>query len=391
MKKPLLIHRYLFKEMITPFFLSLAVATFILLLAKIVELTDMVVTRGVGMGVVARLLLYAMPYFFVFTVPMATLLGVLLGFLRLSSDNEIIALRAAGVSLRSLLPPVAALALFAWMLTQGLSLWVLPWGHNQFENVVFEVAHSRADLALRERVFLDSFGKMTMYVNRLPGERLMQDIFIVDERDPEKVNTVVAKRGRLFPGKDGHVILRLYEGTMHGVDTSLRSARNASFDTYDIQLETGVMNNAQRQGKHRKEMYLGELLAEMDKNATDERKYTLLDMEFQQRFAYPFSCLVMALIALPLGTHWQGGRSWGVIAALAVFLVYYLMLSLAWSLGDTGFYPPKIGVWMPNIAFGILGFFMFKAEVSEKPLPILDALGNLPSLIMAKRHKNLEE
>ena len=96
MLKPLIIQRYVFKEMVAPFCLSLAVATFILLLAKIMELTDLVVTRGVGLDVVLRLLYYVMPYFLVFTVPMATLLGVLLGFMRMSVDNEVTALKAAG-------------------------------------------------------------------------------------------------------------------------------------------------------------------------------------------------------------------------------------------------------------------------------------------------------
>jgi lipopolysaccharide export system permease protein len=74
--------------MVGPFFTSLGVFTFVLLMAKIMELTDLVVTKGVGLDVVLQLLLYTLPYFFVFTIPMATLLGVLLAFLRLSSDRK---------------------------------------------------------------------------------------------------------------------------------------------------------------------------------------------------------------------------------------------------------------------------------------------------------------
>lgn len=394
MPGPRIIERYLFKEMLGPFFLSLAVSIFILLLAKIMELTDLVVSRGVELGVVARLLLYTMPYFFVFAVPMATLLGVLLGFMRLSADNEVTAAKAAGISLSRLLPPVAVLALLAWGGTQILTIWTLPWGHNQFENLIYEVGHTRADLALRERAFLDSFKKLVIYINRLPGGGVMEDVFIVDERDPKRVHTVVAKRGKLFPGKNGKVTLRLYDGTVHGVSPDFKTAQNAEFKTYDVTMDAGAMTRVKRTDKHRKEMSLGELMAKMGQARLDKkngpRELILLDMEFQQRFAYPFSCLVMALIGLPLGTHWRSGRSWGVITALGVFLLYYLMLSLAWSLGDTGVYPPKIGIWMPNVVMGLLGVLIFRCELKEIPLPVLDSLGNLPAIISRRRGRASE-
>ena len=383
----MIMYRYLLGELLGPFVLSLSVATFVLLLAKIMELTDLVVTKGVSLGVVGRLLLYTLPYFFVFAVPMATLLGVLLGFMRMSADNEITALKASGVSLSRLLPPVAVLALVAWAGTQALTVWALPWGHNQFENLIFEVGQSRADLALRERTFVDSFKGLVIYINRLPGEGILQDVFIVDERDPKKAHAVVAKRGKLFPARKGKITLRLYDGTVHAVGPNLKTAQNAAFKTYDVTVDAGRFMTAQRGEKHRKEMNMDELSAAMAKTKPDSREYDLMDMELQQRFAYPFSCLVMALIGLPLGTHWRSGRSWGVVTALAVFLIYYLMLSMAWSLGDTGVYPPKIGVWMPNLVFGVLGVIIFRAELREKPLPILDGLGNLPSMLAQRRRQ----
>ena len=376
MARPRIIHRYLFWEMAAPFGLSLLVCTCALLLAKIMELTDLVVTRGVGLEVVGRLLLYTMPYFLVFTVPMATLLGVLLGLLRLSADNELTALKSAGVGLYQLLPPVGVLALAAWLGTSVLALWVLPWGNHQFESLVFQVMKSRADLILRERTFLDSFKGLLIYVNRLPAPGVMEQVFIVDERDPNRVQTIVAKRGRIFPSRGGRMMVRLYQGTVHVVGSDLKSAQNATFRTYDITLDTSHFTSPRRRGKkHRKEMYLGELLAEMRRTPAGTREARLLAMEFQQRFAYPFACLVMALIGVPLGTHWRGGRSWGTMAALAVFLAYYLMLSLAWSLSETGLYPPNLGVWMPNLIVGVLGLVFLRRESRGQPFPVLDTLG----------------
>ncbi len=385
MPRVLLIHRYVFRELLGPFLLSLAVATFVLLLAKIMELTDLVVTRGVGLEVVGRLLLYTLPYFFVFAVPMATLLGVLLGFMRLSSDNEITALKAAGVSLGRLVWPVVLLAFLTWGATQAMSIWALPWGHNQFENLVFDVGQKRADLVLKERTFIDSFPGLVIYINRLPGQGALQDVFIVDQRDPLRAHTVVAKRGRLFPIREGRITIRLYDGTVHAVAPDFQTAQNAKFDSYDVSIDAEGMVAARRTTKHRKEMGLAELVQALDHANPASREHALIDMELQQRFAYPFSCLIMAILGLPLGTHWRSGRSFGVIVALTIFLVYYLMLSLAWSLGDTAYYPPKLGVWLPNLLFGLFGAWLLRNEVRERPLPLLDGLGNLPLLLAQRR------
>ncbi len=380
-----IIHRYLFREMLGPFFVSLGVFTFVLLLAKIMELTDLVVSRGVGLDVVGRLLSYTLPYLFVFTLPMATLLGVLLAFLRLSGDNEITALKAAGVGLMQLVPPVAAVALLAWAATSALAIWALPWGNHKFENLIFTVAQAKADLALKERVFLDNFPGLVIYINRLPGDGQMQDVFIVDERDPTRAYTVVAKRGRIYPSSGGKIVVRLYEGTIHGVGAQLKTAQTAQFESYDVTMEAPGFGGARRTSKHEKEMMLDELIAEMAKEAPGSKRYYLLDMELQKKFTLPFSCLVMALIGLPLGSHSRSGRSWGVAVALAVFFTYYLMLSAAWSFGVSGAYPPKVGMWVPNLFFGLLGLVMFNRERREAPIPILDNLNKIPALFSRLR------
>lgn len=381
MFRPRIIHRYLLREMVGPFFISLGVFTFMLLIAKIMELTDLVVTRGVGLDVVGRLLIYTLPYFFVFTIPMATLLGVLLSFLRLSGDMEVVALKAAGVSPYTFLPPVAVLAVGAWLATSALAFWGMPWGNHQFENLVFKVARANTDLALKERVFMDTFPGMVIYLSRLPGDGQMEDLFIVDEREQGRIHTIVAKRGKLFPCQNERLILRLYDGTIHSVGQDLRSAQTAAFVTYDITVDASTLASAHRTTKHEKEMYFGELLEQLDKLPKDSIRYYLVQMEVYKKFSVPFACLIMALIGLPLGMHSRGGRSWGVAIALVVFLSYYLMLSAAWSFGETGDYPPALGMWLPNLLLGLLAVELFRREVNERPLAILDILGGLPLTI----------
>jgi lipopolysaccharide export system permease protein len=387
-----IIQRYLFVEMLSPFFISLLVATFVLFISKIIELTDLVVTRGVGLDVVGQLLLFTLPYFIVHTVPMASLLGVLLGFLRLSGDNEVTALKSAGVSLRQLLPPAMGLALFAWALTTFFTIWVLPWGNHKFESLVFSVAQERADLALRERVFMDTLSGLVIYINRLPGPGEMEDVFIVDERDPQKRYTVTAKTGKIFPAKDGQITMRLFDGIIMNVEPKLKTSQNAKFSTYDVYIDaTDVSTGNEKRTKHVKEMTLGELYEEMQKYEPGSRKALRAEIELQQKFALPVACLIMALIGVTLGTHWKSGRSWGVAIALVVFITYYLMFSMSWNYGDTGYYPPLLGVWLPNLVFLLVGLELFRREQKELPFPLLDSLDRMPQIIASFMQRSQRE
>ncbi|MDY6850492.1 MAG: LptF/LptG family permease, partial [Thermodesulfobacteriota bacterium] len=93
---------YLIRELLPPFFVNLLVFTFVLLLAKVLELTELVVVKGVEPATIMKLLGYSIPFLLSLTIPMSTLLAVLLTFLRLSGDNEITVLKSAGVSLYKL-------------------------------------------------------------------------------------------------------------------------------------------------------------------------------------------------------------------------------------------------------------------------------------------------
>ncbi|MDR1396646.1 MAG: LptF/LptG family permease, partial [Desulfarculales bacterium] len=151
--KPSIISGYIFREILSPFFVSLGVFTFVLLMARGMQMTSLIVSRGLGMDIVALLFFYVMPYFFVFTIPMATMLGILLGLLRMNSNNEITVLKSSGLSLWQMLPPVAALAFLAWLACSALSFWAMPWADYQFEQLLLRTARERADLALQDRVF----------------------------------------------------------------------------------------------------------------------------------------------------------------------------------------------------------------------------------------------
>src|SRR5262249_34990007 len=125
-----ILHRYLFREILVPFALGLGIFTFVLLLARLLKLVELLVNRGVPAAQVAQVFLLLLPAFLEVTVPMAMLLAILVAFGRLSADTEITAMRSSGVSLYQLIPPVATFVALVTIATGALSCWARPWANR---------------------------------------------------------------------------------------------------------------------------------------------------------------------------------------------------------------------------------------------------------------------
>ena len=92
-------------------------------------------------------------------------------------------------------------------------------------------------------------------------------------------------------------------------------------------------------------------------------------MKFHEKFSIPFACLALGLLAIPLGLQSKTDkRSLGIMLGLVLFLLYYLMLTIGWSFGQTGIYPPIIGMWVPNVVMGGFGLFLLIRSAKDRPL-----------------------
>ena len=372
MKTNTIISRYIFQEMIPPFIINMVFFTFMFLMTRILEITDMIVNYGVNIWTVIKMLGFTMPFFLQFIIPMSVMMAVLLTFLKMSSDNEILALKAGGVSIYRLLPPVFMFALVGVVLTGITAIYGLPIGRTAIKNLLYDVAVNNSEVGLKPRTFNDAFSGVMLYVNRIePSTRTLLDVFIEDQRSEDVVSTVVSPRGRLFSEPDTGVFqLRLYNGSINQVDVKNRSAHTVQFETYDIRLDIQKAVGVYRGGpKNQEEMSVPELLDYLHKAGKKDDRYFLTLMEFHKKFSLPFSCLFLALLAVPLGIQSRHAkRSFGIGLGLVFFLFYYLMLSAGWVFGETGSYPPFIGMWVPNLVVGGIGFFLLVRNANERPV-----------------------
>ena len=374
MKINSIIYRYIFREFLPPFGINLVFLTFIFLMTRILDITNLVVNYRLSLWKIVLLIVYTMPYFLEFVIPMSIMMAVLLTFLRLSGDNEIVALKSGGVSIYRLLPPVFFFCLLGWLLTSFMAIYGLPWGRLSLKELSYNVASANVGIALKERTFNDGFKDIMLYVGRIDmkNNRLI-NVFIEDQRTENVVSTVVAPSGKLLSDAENYKFhMRLFDGAINQVNLAEKAARTVKFDTYDISLDLKrALVRARGGPKDEEEMSLSELRQAIRQVVKKDAQFYLTLMEFHKKFSIPFSCFVLGLLAVPLGIQSKAStRSYGIGLGLAFFLIYYIMLSAGWVFGEAGIYPPLIGMWVPNIVMGAIGLYILKKTTKERSVRI---------------------
>lgn len=346
-----IIDRYILREMVVPFLLGLAVFTSILLIIRILKLVELVVNRGVPLSQMALIFSYILPAFLELTVPMALLLAILVAFGRLSSDSEVIALRAAGVSLFRLMVPVAAFAAVIALLTLWLSITARPWGNSHLRTGLYEIVKTRAVAGIKPKVFNDEFKNLVIYVDRVrPASDLLEGVLVSDTRDASMHNTVYAESARLVTNEARHTLtLRLQNGGIYSTGRG-EGYQDTRFITYDITLDlNAALAQLRNREKDASEMTRTELQhAIAAKQARGEPAH-VERVEAARKFAIPFACLVFAALGVPLGIQpSRSVHSRGFSLSLVLIFVYYLLLTFGQNLGERGAVPPLVAVWLPN-------------------------------------------
>jgi lipopolysaccharide export system permease protein len=190
----------------------------------------------------------------------------------------------------------------------------------------------------------------------------MEGVFIFDQRDPGISNTIIARKGSIMSDpKKMSINLHLIDGSSFMVSKDLDSSKRLRFQSYDLRIELeDIMNRFSSQKKGRKEMSISELRSHLKKVKKATVKHNILVIELQRKFSIPFACLLLGLIGFPLGLMMRAKRrSWGIALSIVIFVVYYILLSAADSLGETGALNPVIAMWIPNMVLAAATFILF--------------------------------
>jgi len=380
--------RYLLVEELIPFFVSLLVLTLVLFLGKTMRYTKLLFITGSGLADFGKLLLYLIPYLFAFTIPMATLIAILLAFARVANDNELTAMKAAGISFYQTIPPVAVLAGFAWVVTLALSNFVLPHANSAFKRTVLDMARSRGQLILKERIFNDQFAGLVFFINSIsPDGKHLRKVFISDSRSPETKSSIVAEEGFVVPSPDGkRMTLRLLRGQIFRVEAEMNSLQTIRFQNYDFNLDLDSFALGDKEfRKAERDLGLTELRQALASTKVNSKKHNRLSYEFHKRLSLPFACIVLGFLAAPLSVQSRtGSRLSGVVIGIVLFLLYYVFVSAAKALGEGGFYPPAVGLWLPNFIFSILAIVLWIKTARESPFKPIVVVQRFVGLVTSR-------
>jgi lipopolysaccharide export system permease protein len=187
--------------MLSPFFLSMAVLLFVLLLQRLFQLADLVVSKGATLASTAMVFAYTLPGSLVITIPMSLVVASLTTFARLSSDSEITAMKASRISLYQMIKPVFLFALLAFSVAAFTSLFLVPGAKAALKAQLFSMVKSRALVGIEPGVFSNSFEGMVIYVDKMDPQDNLEGVCISDERSQEPC-TIVARQAHCGPAGD---------------------------------------------------------------------------------------------------------------------------------------------------------------------------------------------
>lgn len=361
---------YIIREIFSLFLLGIIIFTLVLLMGRLISLTDLVISHGVPLADIGRMVLYLIPSFLVLTIPMAFLLAILLAFGRLSADNEIVVMKASGISLLQMMPPVIVCGLVAVVLALGASTIGVPYCNSAFKELSAQVVKRNITATIREKIFWADIPGLVMYTDQYDEEsHSLKGVIIHDGRNSERPMTIFARDG-IISGAAGNqaLLLSLRNGSIH-ISDSDGLYRLVQFGEYNMTV--GEKGSTSEIFRNELDMSISELQRRIDNPATSTAIRLKNIAELQSRFTFPFASLVFAVLAVPLGIqNRRAGKSAGFTVSMAIILAYYVLMSVARNIAEKGAFPPVFALWTPNFLFLMSGLYLLRMASLEKNIPV---------------------
>jgi len=348
--------RYILGEILSHALIGGVIFTFILFMKELPKILEMMVHNSSTFTSLVEVILFMMPNFFKVTIPMAVLVGVLLGFSRLAADSEIIAMRASGLGIGYFVRVASIVAVGGTLLGLLNSMYAEPRA-NQALMALEKTLASQASYEIQPRVFDEDFRNYVLYVQDVragTGAANWRQVFLADVTDPAAPKITTAAAATVVSDSNQGLLMRLRNGTLHETVAGQPQQYNVStFETNDLPFAAGQQN----------EGHLGRLdtpiyampMSELREHfrAPDGRRYLI---EMYTRFSYPAACLVLMLVGVPLGvTSRRGGKSSAWVFTILLVSLYYLVSTFGVALGQQNRIPAFFAVWSANLIFAAGG------------------------------------
>jgi len=343
-----ILDRYIFRELLSPFLISLGALCFVMLTKELLRLVELLVSKGVAFFSVLKVFAHLLPSFLVLTLPIAGIIASITAFGRLSFDKELVAMRAAGLSLVRLSHPVFLFALLVFGLTLTLSQWGQPWSNVNLKKVALNLLRDELILELERGVFNETVPKMVIYVPDTQSGQDLTGIFVSDDRNPDDPRVIVAQQYFVMTDpKSNQIALRLVDGVIHSRPDNVEEYSKVSFSTYDLKMNfnENLYNTDERSS-------VETILAKLDQSGWKDTAALRRLMEHYKDLAFPTASLVFCILGVPVGiVSKRSGRMGGFAVGVLVVVIYYVLNVACEFLVTTLIIPPFAGAWLPNALF----------------------------------------
>ena len=368
--------RYILNEVVQHAAIGVSLFTFVIFMRDMGRLLELVVRDSAPLPSVAELFFLTLPVACTITIPMGLLVGILLGLSRLAADSEVTAMRASGLGAWMFVRIIAFFAVATWLLALANSIWIAPMSSAALGRLQNKLLSSQASFEIQPRVFYEEFKNTVLYVEDVrSGSNASQwrGVFLADVTEPSAPKITLARSGIIVSDDPTSLHMHLSHGSQQEVQPQNPSQYQIStFAETDLPMALPVPDEGKQELVPVGEMSTRELWfrghhPEADtskpRNAQDtpivRARWYLV--EFHRRLALPTSCLVLALVGIPLGlSSKKGGKSMGFVLTIVLVFFYYFVSLTGISLGRGGRIPPWSGVWAANALFFIAGMVLLR-------------------------------
>jgi lipopolysaccharide export system permease protein len=359
-----LIHNYIYREVLALTFAIVGVLTFLLMAVTMFRTLSGLLYTDLPMYIAAKLMFLGVPLILTLTIPAGLLAAVMIVFGRMSSDRELVALKAAGVGLAPVVAPVIVMAAAFTIIDWWLVAYVVPQCQKHLNGMKHEIVTNNPMALLSPQEIVDKIPGWKILFNSKQGNEL-DDIQLWRLDDSGRISSSLrAKQATvdldlehqqlvltLLNGKeedyphDGDV-LKVHAG-VHGEQMVEAVSLNSFYDKVQRKLAWMTLPD------------IWDVIYSMQTNPTGEQASPYLT-ELQARISFSITTFTFIVVGLPLAIQTQRREtSFGVIATGFIVLLYYVLIQFGHALkAHAGLYPELI-IWAPNIIFQSVGFYLF--------------------------------
>jgi LPS export ABC transporter permease LptF/LPS export ABC transporter permease LptG len=381
--RPSILFCYALKEVLPFILLAFLVLTTLIFAQQVGRQGEIIFNSATSFLLSLRIMLCLLPGIVVITLPFALLIGTLMALNRLSSDSELVAAQACGLSLLRLTSPLLLCGLIGTAISAWLTLGVLPRAFGLGKELSAQVVLQALASPLKPQTFDSHFPNTLVYVRDV--EKATGDwvgVFLIRKLSDQESLVLTARRGKLRLSRTNPVTLeaQLTDGlALQLLNAQPQRQSVARFERQDIRLSedsSTLLSQAADRAKPVQEMTLAQL-ARRGRQAPTPVERRQAAVERQKRFALPLACLFLSLMAIPVGARSarHSGRAMAFALGFALAVAYYIVLLAGQGLALSGILTAWLGAWLPNLVSAACGLLL----TSAKPLIGQKSIGAKPS------------